>query len=209
MGIQAGKENAKELENECVENASAALSRLLKKKVVLSKARIKLVKKEGLPAGICKPRELTANIQFGIVEGVTGAVVLALKREDGLRLIEMCAGRKKGSLKTLAGMELSAFLEIGNILTANLIATIANFFGLKIMHTPPSPVFNIAENIANFAHIGRSERMGNAFVVRMALSAGRRKIPINYIVLLSDRSLEKLEGLMEKNGGKTPPHPRI
>lgn len=192
--LKSRETQLKALEAKCTKNAASALSRLLKKNITVSRPKIKILKKEELPY---KPRELTANVHYNLID-LTCAVILTLKRRDSLRLVDMCLGRKDGSTGTLSGFELSAFLEISSILTANYIATIANFFGTKIMHTAPVPVFNIAEKISGFAHIGKKERMTNAFTVRITLSAGKRKMPVHYIVLLSERSLEKIAGWTKK-----------
>ena len=182
----------REIGNMGAATAGTALNQLVKRRVNISVPSIDVVPLEELPSYFGGESELITGVFLHLFGKIPGSVLLVFKRDDGLRLVDMLMGKQSGSTKTLAGLDLSAFLESGNILVGSYLTAIGNFFSTKFIPSTPSIVFNIAGVIVDFIQMSVEQKVSHAIVVGTEFEVEGKSIKGEFVMLVGDRSLEEM-----------------
>jgi len=182
----------REIGNMGAATAATALNSLVKRRVEISVPSIEVVPLEELPSYFGGESELITGVFLHLFGKIPGSVLLVFRRDDGLRLVDMLMGKPDGSTKTLSGLDLSAFLESGNILVGSYLTAIGNFFSTKFIPSTPSIVFNIAGVIVDFIQMSVEQKVSHAIVVGTEFEVEGKRIKGEFVMLVGDKSLEEM-----------------
>jgi len=123
--------------NKGVANAVAGLSEMVGEAITataLKSGHIPLKDVANLLGG---PEALTVGVYLGFEGSATGRIVLAYHPKTAFGLIDMLMGEPAGSTQSLGDMEKSALMEMGNLMGAFFLNSLADANGLSLCPTPP------------------------------------------------------------------------
>lgn len=119
-------------------HVATALSQLAGTKVLIEVPEINIVHVSGIPKVIGPQEEPMAGLYMRLVGDGSGAILVALRRQAALSLVElMLSGLGRPMPHLLSELEQSALREVGNILAGAFLTAIGNF--LKVVFLPSVP----------------------------------------------------------------------
>ena len=182
----------KEVGNMGASTAATALNRMTGRRVELTVPNIDIVPLEELPTFFGGENELVTGVFLHMFGKMPGSVMLVYQRQDALRLVDLIMGKKDGSTKALADMDLSAFLETGNIMVGNYLTAIGNFFAVRFTPSPPNIIFNVAGVMVDFIQMSLDQKVTHAIVLSTDFGMTGKKIKGEFVFLVGVRSLEEM-----------------
>ncbi|MFW6449455.1 MAG: chemotaxis protein CheC [Nanoarchaeota archaeon] len=126
------KDALKEISSITTGNATAALSKLVKKKVNIQIPKSEFYDKNELCDILGGKDDVVVSIYCGILADLTGQVLFLFKRKDALDLVKMLTGKKMNT-KYLDRYSESAFGEMANIFTGSYLNALSELFQITIL----------------------------------------------------------------------------
>ena len=186
------EETLKEIGNLGAAKATDVLSKMTKIRVNLIVPYIQILPVEQIPNAIIAPREIIASTFMRLFGDYPGGVLVLYRKQTALILVDLMLGRTMGTTKRLAEEDISAFIEMSNILNNTYLTALANFFNAKFEPGTPKVVLDIDYLLNEFTKEAPEE-------IRYALIIGTRftiekekKVEGEFILLLDTSTLEKL-----------------
>ncbi len=133
----------RELGNIGAGNAMTALAQLLNCKVDMQVPQVRLLEFKDVGSLIGGEEQIMAGIYLAVSGDITGSIMFLLDQESAKHL----ACKLMGMEMTEGGfgeMELSALMEIGNIITGAYLNSLAAITNLKIVPSPPAICIDMA-----------------------------------------------------------------
>ncbi len=130
----------KEIGNIGAGNAATALAQMVRAKIDMTVPKVKILPFTEVPDLIGGPDLHVVGIYFNVQGQAPSNILFVLDVEKACLLIDMLLGRIIGETKveTLDEMEMSAMMELGNILSATYLNSLAMFTNLKFIPSVPA-----------------------------------------------------------------------
>lgn len=133
----------RELGNIGTGNATTALAHMLNCKVDMKVPQVKLLEFSDVGELMGGEEQLMAGIYLSVEGDIDGSILFLLRKESARKLIEMLMGTiSEGD--ELSDMEKSALKEIGNIITASYLNSLATLTNLVIYPSVPALSIDMA-----------------------------------------------------------------
>lgn len=131
----------KELGNIGAGNATTSLSQFLGRAIKMTVPEVNILPFEEVPEVVGGPEELVAGVYMRIEGEAPGSLMLLLKHQDALKLINLLMGREEGagsSNSDLDDMEQSALMETGNIVANSYLKSLADMTKMDVGPSIPA-----------------------------------------------------------------------
>ena len=133
----------KELGNIGAGNAMTALAQLLNCKVDMKVPQVRLLEFKDVGALIGGEEQIMAGIYLAVEGDITGSIMFLLGKESASHLVNKLMGMDIAG-EEFGEMEMSALMEIGNIITGAYLNSLASITNLKIFPSVPSLCVDMA-----------------------------------------------------------------
>jgi chemotaxis protein CheC len=118
-------------------NAATSLSILLSDKISMSVPALNVVDISVVPETLGGPENPVVGIVMPVRGDVTGIIMLVLEIRFLHSVIRSLLNKDLEGIEKLSEMDISVFLEIGNILAGSYLNALSQLTGLKIKLSPP------------------------------------------------------------------------
>ena len=118
-------------------NAVTALSQMINAKVDMYVPQVKMLTFQQVANVIGGEETLVAGIMLSLEGDIEGSMLFMLGSEDAHRLVEQLLGMKPQADDTFSEMEMSALMELGNIITGAYLSAISKMTNLTISPSVP------------------------------------------------------------------------
>ena len=133
----------KELGNIGAGNAMTALAQMLNCKVAMKVPQVRLLEFRDVGALIGGEEQIMAGIYLAVEGDITGSIMFLLGKDSAKHLVAKLMGMDMGG-DEFGEMEMSALMEIGNIITGAYLNSLATITNLKIFPSPPALCVDMA-----------------------------------------------------------------
>ncbi len=140
----------KEIGNIGAGHAATALSTMLSQKVDMTVPQISIKSFDEVAAALGGHEKLTVGVLVNLEGDVNGMVMFLLDKDFAHLILNVLLGMDYHDFDELGEMEVSAIKEIGNILTASYVNSIAQMTGLTIDLSIPSLAIDMAGALLSF-----------------------------------------------------------
>ena len=134
----------KEIGNIGAGNATTALSTMLGGKVDMAVPKVRLMEFKDVGTTMGGEEQIVAGIYLGVQGDINGSIMFVQKKESAKAMIGKLMGMPSDNPDEFSEMELSALKEIGNIITAAYLNSIATLTNLTIYPSVPDVCIDMA-----------------------------------------------------------------
>ncbi|MBP5194932.1 MAG: chemotaxis protein CheC [Lachnospiraceae bacterium] len=134
----------KEIGNIGAGNATTALSTMLGGKVDMSVPKVRLMEFKDVGTTMGGEEQIVAGIYLVVQGDINGSIMFVQKKESAKAMIGKLMGMPSDNPDEFSEMELSALKEIGNIITAAYLNSIATLTNLTIYPSVPDVCIDMA-----------------------------------------------------------------
>lgn len=138
-------------------NAATALSSMLQQPINISIPQVNMIKYNDLVQKLGGPETLIVGILLDVTGDLEGTIMFLMKKEFTAQIISTLLFKEEVEFEALTEMDLSVIQEIGNILSASYVNSIAGLTGLSINLSVPSLCVDMAGSIVSFPAIKYGE----------------------------------------------------
>ncbi len=133
----------RELGNIGAGNAMTALAQLLNCKVDMKVPQVRLLEFQDVGTLIGGEEQLMAGIYLGVEGDISGSIMFLLEKSSAKHLIAKLMGMEIEG-EEFGEMEVSALMEVGNIITGAYLNSLATITNLKIYPSVPAICVDMA-----------------------------------------------------------------
>lgn len=134
----------KEIGNIGAGNATTALSQMLGCKVDMKVPQVRLLEFGEVGAAMGGEEQIMAGIYLLVEGDITGSIMFLLQQDAAHELIGKLMGMPIEDTGQLSEIELSALMEIGNIITGAYLNSLSTLTNMKIYPSPPALSIDMA-----------------------------------------------------------------
>lgn len=134
----------KEIGNIGAGNATTALSQMLGCKVDMKVPQVRLLEFGEVGAAMGGEEQIMAGIYLLVEGDITGSIMFLLQQDAAHELIGKLMGMPIDNTGQLSEIELSALMEIGNIITGAYLNSLSSLTNMKIYPSPPALSIDMA-----------------------------------------------------------------
>lgn len=130
----------KEIGNIGAGNAATALAQMVQAKIDMTVPKVKILPFDEVPEMIGGADIHVVGIYFNVQGHAPSNILFILTVDKACLLIDMLLGRPSGqtTIENLDELEMSAMMELGNILSATYLNSLAMFTNLKFVPSVPA-----------------------------------------------------------------------
>lgn len=182
----------KEIGNIGAGNAATSLSQMLMKKVDMAVPEVKLLEFNEAIDMMGGAENVVLGILIRMSMDLEGMVMFLLKRDFVSLVVNSLLGTNIEKFEDVGEMELSALSEIGNIMIASYINSIASLTGLTIDISVPALTIDMSGAILSVPAIEFANVSDKVVFIQEKFYAGRDTIDSHILLIPSVESLNKL-----------------
>ncbi|HDY74690.1 MAG TPA: hypothetical protein ENH51_06240 [Euryarchaeota archaeon] len=175
-------------------HASTALASKLKREIDIRIPEVDLLPLEEVPGKIDVIDEITIGVYTEIKGDLRGRLLTVFSEEDALRLEEMVSGR---SAKGRRDFSAATVTDVSDVLGANSLSAISDFFGMKIEKTPSESARDILGALLQQVLLDISQHSDVVLFSRTEIFVSAEKFNCHQMLFLEASSLEKLLKAMD------------
>lgn len=194
----------KEIGNIGTGNAATALSTMMNRKVDMIVPTVKILAYSELTALLGGPEKLILGILIDIEGDLQGMILILLEKEFTHQVVNALLGTEIDNFESMTEMDMSVVQEVGNILSASYLNSIAMMTGLMLEVSVPAVSVDMAGAILSvpaikYGEIGDEVLLIEGGFIGGEKSIGDEKIEVGtkLLMILEEQSLKLL---MEKLG---------
>ncbi|MFH1225395.1 MAG: hypothetical protein V1676_06360 [Candidatus Diapherotrites archaeon] len=131
------EETLKEMANVGAARATDTLAKLTNISLEIKVPYIQLLHLEGVFGGLVAPREMLVSLPLNVFGKDRAIICVICKRKAAMHLVDLLFGKQLGHTLKMEEREISAFLEISNIILNSYITEMSEFF--KTEFAPSAP----------------------------------------------------------------------
>lgn len=173
-------------------HATIALSELIDKRIDIEMSGMDLVPIDQIASQLGQKNMLVTGIYLRLRGDLTGTSLLFFPRDSALSLVDMLNGRESGSTTVMRSIDRSALGELGSILTASYVNTLAELLDLEFEMSVPSVVFDVASAIVYFVLSSVKESINYSLVSTTEFISSEESIHGEFVFLLDDKSIKNI-----------------
>ena len=106
-------------------NATTAISNMLNLKMDMSVPKVELMPVEKLGGAIGSEDEVVVGIMLGVEADIDGSMMFIMDEKSAHRMVNLLMMRDRDSMDPFTEMDLSALMEIGNIIAGSYLSAIS------------------------------------------------------------------------------------
>ncbi len=187
----------KELGNIGAGNAATSLAQMLSQKVNTSVPEVMLMDINEAIEMLGGPESIVLGILAKIREDIDGIIIFMLKREFVSLVVNSLLGTNIDNFEDISEMELSAIQEIGNIMIASYVNSIASLTGLTIDISVPALTVDMAGAIMNIVTMQFDDTADKVVFIREKFTGESNDVS-SHVLLIPN--VDSLGVLMKKLG---------
>ncbi|MFC2069919.1 chemotaxis protein CheC [Chloroflexota bacterium] len=192
----------KEMMNIGAGNAATALHHLLQCQVDLIIPKVHILPVVGISSILDNPTSLVACVRMGMVGNISGAMFFIVPEESRKELVSIAEkallGLNKLSWQKSEEVELSAIIEIGNILSGVYLTAIHDFCGLNIYHTVPVLSIDMIQPLLDEALITTSIQIQTSVLIENEFVIEDHHIRTMLLIIPSSESVKPMIDALEE-----------
>ena len=161
----------REIGNVGAGNSATALSQIIQRKIDMSVPQVSILPLADVPDVVGGPDVMVAGVYLRVFGPAPGSILFLLPRESAFALVDMLMGREYGHTETLAAMDESALMEIGNILAGAYLNALSFFTNLTLLPSIPALAMDMAGAILSVILIQLGQMGDHALVIETEFSS--------------------------------------
>jgi chemotaxis protein CheC len=165
--------------------AVSGLSQMVNKEFSINTLSIEEVSKRNAASLIGKPEQRVIGIYLLFMGNTSGQILLAFEQGTAFELVDMAMGAAPNSTHELGEMERSVLGEMGNIVGAFFLNSVADCVGLRLMPSPPLVVEGKAGDMIGSVMAKAFDGQESVFVIKLKFQSGPKTIEGHFLVLPS------------------------
>ncbi len=173
-------------------NAATSLSQMLMKKVDMAVPEVKLLDINEAIDIMGGPENVVLGILIRMSEDLEGMVMFLLKRDFVCLVVNSLLGTNIERFEEIEEMELSALSEIGNIMIASYINSIASLTGMTIDISVPALTIDMSGAILSVPAIEYANVSDKIVFIQEKFFADKDSVDSHILLVPSVESLNKL-----------------
>lgn len=126
------------LAQEGLENAAHGLSAFVGHEITLARPRVTMIPITEIPSVMGGPETLAVGIYMAVDGDMDGHIVLLLKWDAAVELVDLLLDQPSGTTVELGPLERSALAEVGNLTGALFLNSVASLCGVSARPSPPA-----------------------------------------------------------------------
>jgi chemotaxis protein CheC len=201
-GIEALRKMAQDGAN----NASASLSKLVDREVVVNTLEVRAMEVEKISEIIGSPEEMTTTVTMEVRGQVNGNIMLVYPQQSAINVADFLSKRELGTTAQLDKLDKSALKESGNIISGAFLSAISNYLSINMIESIPDVATGMLKAtidsvLSRFVLRESSEAVAFEidFEMGTAEALSINKIKAYFVLLLdvdsTDRVLQSLKGI--------------
>lgn len=131
------EETLKEMANVGAARATDTLAKMTNVPLEIKVPYIQLLHLEGVFGGLVGPREMLVSLPITVFGRERAMICIVCKRKAAMHLVDLLFGKELGHTLKMEEREISAFLEIANIILNSYITEMAEFFRAEFAPSAP------------------------------------------------------------------------
>jgi chemotaxis protein CheC len=182
---RAALDALREVANIGAGHAATALSEITGQRIMISVPHITVAAIEDVPNQIADGEEPVVGVAIKIAGDLTGLTLLVFPQPIAQRIASLMMGGRP--VNALNALEESALKEAGNILSAAYLNALAEFFGMRILNSPPILAVDMSDAILTSTYVETSEGASHVFCVESEFMLANDTLPLRgFFLLLPD-----------------------
>jgi chemotaxis protein CheC len=177
-------------------NAATALQQLLQCPVDLIIPRVHVLPATQVSSILDNPASLVVCVRMGMVGDIGGAMFFIVPEESRKKLVSMAEkvqlGLSKSPVQKHEDVDLSALVEIGNILSGVYLTAIHDFCRLNIYHTVPVLAIDMIQPLLDEALIKISLQIQTAILIENEFVIEEHHIRTLLLIIPSSESIKPM-----------------
>lgn len=181
-----------------MKKSTMSLSQMVESDIKIDMLKVEFLPVSEIPSRVGGPEKLVMALYLRIMGDISGTSLLMLPRESALSLADILNDRRIGTTEILDREDRSALGEVSNILTASFLTELGNFTGIRLYHSTPCTVFNIAKSLMEFVLLGMDPRIEHILIIQLRFTGKMGEIGGDFILLFDTSSLPVLVREIDK-----------
>lgn len=173
-------------------NAATSLASILSNRVTMSVPLLQVIDVTDMIGVLGGPEKELAGILVNMTGEVNGLLLFLLDKEFVGLLIKVLLDKDLNELSDAEQIDLSAMMEIGNILSGSYISAISSMTGLQIRLTTPQIAIDMAGAILNYPAALFGIKGEQLLFIEEVFSSGESKIKSHLLIMPDPDSLDKI-----------------
>jgi chemotaxis protein CheC len=173
-------------------NATIAFSELIRGKVEIKLSKLELIPVDRIAGRLGQKNMLVTGIYLRMRGDINGTSLLFFSRESAIVLADILNEREPGTTNVLKEIDRSALGELGSILSASYLNSIADLLDLDVEISVPSVVFDIASAITYFVLLSSHDTIKYSLVSQAEFVSSENSIKGEFLFLLDEATIIKL-----------------
>lgn len=171
-------------------NAATSLATILADKVSMTVPKLQIIDVNSMATLLGGPEKELAGILVNMTSDVQGMLLFLLDKEFVCKLINVLLEKDIDGFENITELDMSAIMEIGNILAGSYISAISTLTNLNIGLTTPQIAIDMAGAIlsypaASFGIIGEK-----LLFIEEDFSSGEDSIKTHLLIMPEPKSLQ-------------------
>lgn len=172
-------------------NATTAISNMLNLKMDMSVPKVELMPVEKLGGAIGSEDEVVVGIMLGVEADIDGSMMFIMDEKSAHRMVNLLMMRDRDSMDPFTEMDLSALMEIGNIIAGSYLSAISGLTNLTISPTVPSVSIDMAAAILSVPAVQFGLVSYRALMIKTEIG-GDNQIDGYFILMPDEESFSKI-----------------
>ena len=187
-----------EVNNASAIQASVSLSQFMGREVRVSFPESRLIRVAEVAEAMGGEETTVGGIYVEVRGDLVGGILLVLPFANLLEMDDLLHGRPRGTARDLSSVDLSALCEMGNILAASFIDTMADRTRLAVASGVPEISVDMCLPVIDSV-LARFNQPGDEILVTQAIlyGSGSETVVCNLMLFLEPASLQKLMDALE------------
>ncbi|MCD1294166.1 chemotaxis protein CheC [Methanocella sp. CWC-04] len=187
------KDALKEFGNIGSAHAATSLSQMMGRGIEMKVPDIELAPLSKILTFI-DPDEPVAGLYFQLMDGEsnTGHIYLLFPEQSAYAISDILMGMELGTTMSITDMEMSALMEVGNILVSTFSDASAGLLGITMLPSPPAYSFDMARSLIEKILLDIGRMSSNAIIFKTSLSDESNCVNGYLLLLPNPETLEKI-----------------
>lgn len=198
------KDALREIANIGAGNAATAVSQLIGTPITVNVPKVSIIRVQDLPDPLGGMETIVAGIYFKLLGDAPGKMLLCLKKDSILPVIElMLGGAPEEAPVALTDIQQSALKELGNILCSAYLNALARFMDMQLLPSVPALAVDMVSSILSTVLAESAELHPQALLIETQFRCIERPIVIHLFLIPDEGSMTAmLKALAEQTGVK-------
>jgi len=173
-------------------NAATSLAKLINSRIDMSVPRVKILPFDEVPVLIGGADLYVAGLYLKVTGDAPASILFMLPIDRAAILVDLLMGREIGAKnpEDYSELDLSALMEIGNILSASYLGALSMFTGLRFIPSVPALGMDMAGAVLNTVLAQFGEVANHVLVLETELIKGDQGVVGNFFLLPEPGSLD-------------------